>query len=109
MLTAAKPAPTLATDTAQRKRSLEALQIRPDQLQNFHLEATGTNRTLNQKVVFTGNLVGNQIPLSSATQYQQTLQQNQKLQQQLSNVMRISGKAKVGAGTDQPVEAVPLQ
>ena len=109
MLTAAKPAPTLAMDTAQRKRALEAPQSRPDQIQNFHLEATGTNRTLNQKVVFTGNLVGNQISLSSATQYQQALQQNQKLQQQLSNVLRISGKAKVGAGTDQVVEAVPLQ
>jgi len=109
MLTAAKPAPTLAMDTAQRKRALQAPQPRSDQVQNFHLEATGTNRTLNQKVVFTGNLVGNQISLSSATQYQQAPQQNQKLQQQLSNVMRISGKAKVGAGTDQLVEAVPLQ
>jgi hypothetical protein len=80
------------------------------------LEATGTNRTLNQKVVFSGNLVGNQISLSTTTQNQQAfqqnkqaLQQNQKLQQQLSNVMRISGRARVGASTDQPVEAVPLQ
>jgi hypothetical protein len=109
MPTAVKPAPTVAMNSAQRRRALQAPQLRPDQAQNFLLEVIGTNRTLNQKVVFSGNLVGNQISLSGTTQNQQALQQNQKLQQQLSNVLRISGNARVGTSTDQPVEAVPLQ
>jgi hypothetical protein len=106
---ATQPAPTVALNTARRSRSLAASQPLPDQAQNFHLEVSGTNLTLNQKVVFSGNLVGNQISLSSPAQNQQAVRQNQKLQQQLSNVLRISGKVRVGTGADQPVEAVPLQ
>jgi hypothetical protein len=113
MPTAPQPAPTVALNTAQKSRSLAAPQPRPDLAQNltqnFRLEVSGTNRTLNQKVVFSGNLVGNQISLSSFAQNQQAARQNQKLQQQLSNVMRISGNVRVGTGANQPVEAVPLQ
>lgn len=104
----AKPAPTVAMRADQKRFARPAAQASPDDTQNFRMEVTGTNRTLNQKVVFTGNLVGNQISLSNTTQNQQAARQNQKLQQQLSNVMRISGKARVGTGADQTVDAVPL-
>ncbi len=109
-LTVAKAAPAAARAAAQRNRALSSSQPRLDEIQNFRLEVTGTNLTLNQKVVFTGNLVGNQISFSNTAQNQQSARQYQKVQQkQSSNVMRISGKARVGAGADQPVEAVPVQ
>jgi hypothetical protein len=95
--------------SVQRARAVETPQSVNPQAQNFYLQASGTNRTLNQKVVFTGNVFGNDLPAVANFQNQQPSLQNQRRQQQMLNLMRITGNARVGKGTDLRVEAVPVQ
>ena len=80
-------------------------------LQNFAFRVTGTNRTLNQAVVFSGNLVANTNAIvvgntlgGSAFQQVQP-QAGQKLP--LSN-SRITGRASVGGNSEIQINAAPV-
>jgi hypothetical protein len=104
------PAPTAAAArrTLQKAKGTETVQNISQQGQHFRVEVSGTNITLNQKVVFVGNLTGNNVAITGNFQNQAPSLQNSK-QQQLLNLIRLSGKVRVGSGADLPVEAVPLQ
>ncbi len=82
--------------------------------QNFSFHVTGTNRTLNQQVVFTGNLLAlTNAPLAApAAATAGVLQSNQlfraqQTQRSLQN-SSISGKAQLGDGRQIEVNAVPI-
>lgn len=70
-------------------------------LQQYFFKVSGTNRSLNQKVLFTGNL----IEATPASNQLQVMRQ-QVPRQMLLNNARITGRAQVG-GQEIRVEAVP--
>src|SRR5262249_13624292 len=80
-----------------------------------YFRVLGTNRSINQRVVFSGALVGNNNMLSNS-RYQAQAQssnlrslpssQNNSLQNLFQNI-RVSGKAKVGDGAEMDVDAQP--
>lgn len=72
--------------------------------QQYLFKVVGTNRSLNQKVVFTGNLIENTAGLATSNQATQVRQQVPV--QMLLNNVRISGKAQVGS-QEIPIHAVP--
>jgi hypothetical protein len=68
--------------------------------QNYRFQVTGTNRSLNRKVVFSGNLMADE----RATDTNRLAPSNLSFTQS-----RISGKAVVGAGTELEINAVPAK
>jgi hypothetical protein len=78
---------------------------------NFYFRVTGTNRTLNQAVVFSGNLVANTNAIvvgntGSARAFQQV--QPQVIQQLPLLNSRITGRVSVGGKSDIQINAVPV-
>jgi len=83
---------------------------------NYYFRVTGTNRTLQQPVVFAGNILvlTNVPPLeqTAATQVSKTRYQNQRApaQYQLPSLLNstISGKVQLGTNNELQINAVPV-
>jgi len=79
--------------------------------QNFYFRVTGTNRTLNQAVVFNGNLVANTNAILlgntvNSPAFQQV--QPQVMQQLPLSNSRITGRAAVGGKGEIEINAAPV-
>ncbi len=76
--------------------------------QNFFFRAVGTNRTLNQAVVFDGNLL---IQNESGASQSQTMpvqnKSNAARQQALFPNVQINGRVTIGGRSEQEINAVP--
>ena len=79
--------------------------------QNFSFRVTGTNRTLNQAVVFSGNLVAstNAIVVGNTVNTRSFQQVQPQVMQQLPLLkLRITGRASVGGKSDMEINAAPV-
>jgi hypothetical protein len=83
--------------------------------ETFYLyRVEGTNRTLNQNVVFTWNFVDTNMPAAGSLNYQNAAQKFDaaKLPEQFPALLQnslINGRAQFGAGRAVEVNAVPVQ
>ena len=124
------PAATQSTTVAAEKKDAQQLkdlaQIANDQLaetplpnqqqtQSFSYRVVGTNRTLNEQVIFTWNFVpqSNQLAAAqiTATSGGGTPLQNQQATRQLSSFLNnsdITGRALLGSGKAIEINAVPV-
>jgi hypothetical protein len=83
--------------------------------QSYFFNVVGTNRSLNQQVVFSGNLVAltNSAPLDSNASLAgaappQKVQNTSQSQNASQSLLRISGKAVIGQKDELQIEAVPV-
>jgi hypothetical protein len=94
-----------------QKNSLAAGTPSPEQ--NYFFQVEGTNRSLKQKVVFTGNLMGATNLLSLTPAASSELRKNDL--QNTSNSTapfinsRISGRVMIGTREQRPIDAVPAR
>ncbi len=96
-----------------RERSFQQAVSSVPALQNYSFRVTGTNRSMNQNVIFSGNLAAatNSVLLNVITNSVNTgvngIQNSAAIQNSnpLSNA-RISGRAQIGKGKEIPIEAI---
>jgi hypothetical protein len=106
---AATPAPVAALPEIQNK-DLSAAKKATQAAQNYFFRVAGTNRTLQQNVVFTGNLLA---VSSAATNMQLSFRDGGRAQSELTNQLpwsssRIAGTAVIAGTNNFEINAVPL-
>jgi hypothetical protein len=111
---AAAAPPVLAPGLAELQKNI-ARRYEPESAQNYFFRVTGTNQTLKQNVVFTGNLLANGAPNKLPQPFQSGGGGfgGGQLRAALTNQLpwsnsRIAGTAVVAATNDVEIDAVPL-
>jgi hypothetical protein len=107
--------PVVAPKPAEMQQNI-ALRDEVQAAQNYFFRVTGTNQTLKQNVVFTGNLLANAAPNKLPQQFQSGGGAGfggGQLQAALTNQLpwsnsRIAGTAVVAATNNVEINAVPL-
>jgi hypothetical protein len=108
----------LGSESADRRRTqapASAASATQQQIQNYQWRVEGTNRTLNQNVVFTWNFVemSNAIAASEMKAISGTFNQDaSKLPSQFPMMLQnsfINGRAQFGPGREIEVNAVPVK